>query len=504
MQNLSNADIFFDKSIDDLLQGAISELVRISSKVAVFDRSDPKHDKRNDVEALTRMLSDAHIAGAVALNPWRFTLMGPRLGGFMLKILIDANALAADVLTKLDANETWDKITFNHAQKQQQRYRNMYYRLVCSLAMTSTGKRCLEDFSEDEIIQWFSFHTHSEDGGFRRPDLWATSHDVAGRCLKQMAKTFARIYGSARIQSFSKIKRPPKVKGSFGSQRWDNLHLITDPPAHLKEWVELFKRWRKNEPPVQNGPRRSVARCLSWLNTLGPAEVSDPKRFLTTRRSISYLEALTRLRISNGQKTYNNDIDKELADVRRFSLFSAQELELDLDKIRIFPLVSDRELAYLRNASKKAGAAVAGEASSNPLPFHLYALLQEVLLEGEDGWPGRQSMCRVYVAGEYRYSPLYPTIFLTPFQLPERIVQIRRLDSGEGDLKRFDGHSMTWVENSGPHAGYWRNMGADDPRGYARRVGRSTVTGFFINSNKTGKPFVIPWQNSRAHSLLYS
>jgi hypothetical protein len=64
---------------------------------------------------------------------------------------------------------------------------------------------------------------------------------------------------------------------------------------------------------------------------------------------------------------------------------------------------------------------------------------------------------------------------------------------------------MTWASNTGPHKNYWKRRGdRSGDRGYARQVGIDPpLTGIFVNTNKTGAPYVVPWQNGPLHKMLY-
>lgn len=81
---------------------------------------------------------------------------------------------------------------------------------------------------------------------------------------------------------------------------------------------------------------------------------------------------------------------------------------------------------------------------------------------------------------------------------------MKRLDSGEGDVLRFDGSRLKWSNNTGSVAGYWQARGQPPNRGYAHLYeGKTPLTGFFVNTNKTGNPYRIPCQNEELHRLLF-
>eukprot|EP00913_Durusdinium_trenchii_P026859 g25194.t1 len=194
---------------------------------------------------------------------------------------------------------------------------------------------------------------------------------------------------------------------------------------------------------------------------------------------------------------------------KEFTDFVLETLSDEMPQTEFFPLISEREMLKIKNGMVATDRR-RSTAAARPLPEKVFPLLREILDEGENGWPGRCGHFDVKIShsGEQVtvYCPVIPTVLGAAFDIPLRIVQIRRLDSGEGDLRRFDAETMTWEDNDGPHAGYWAAVDgkspADvEPRGYARliRDQLKDVTGFFINSNKTGQPYEIPWQLERLH-----
>ncbi|WP_457659696.1 VPA1269 family protein [Sinorhizobium medicae] len=88
------------------------------------------------------------------------------------------------------------------------------------------------------------------------------------------------------------------------------------------------------------------------------------------------------------------------------------------------------------------------------------------------------------------------------------IGQWRRLDSGEGDLVRYNSDREQWEDNPGPLAGYWAAAEEGDDKvsthGYAHRFPDSTTTGIFVNTNKTGSPYVLPWQHELVLGKLWA
>ena len=108
------------------------------------------------------------------------------------------------------------------------------------------------------------------------------------------------------------------------------------------------------------------------------------------------------------------------------------------------------------------------------------------------------------------FCEVLPRMLLLHLDLPLRNVQVRHLDSGEGDSREWDSASGRWKAANGKHAGYWESVGAKNPRrGVFRKIQTLTgqMTGFWVNSNKTqdgsdlfgeNSGYEIPWQHEEA------
>lgn len=173
-------------------------------------------------------------------------------------------------------------------------------------------------------------------------------------------------------------------------------------------------------------------------------------------------------------------------------------------------MVSQKEVNKIKNALARKPKPT--RARSRPLPEKLIPILKEILDEGESGWPGRAFRVDVTVNGvtENRYCPVIPSLFRVMLEIPLRMGQIRRLDSGEGDVRHFNAERMEWQENTGPLAGYWADL-AGKPRdgfptrGYAIEIDDEikAVTGIWVNTNKTGEPWAMPWFVPAVHKILW-
>lgn len=163
------------------------------------------------------------------------------------------------------------------------------------------------------------------------------------------------------------------------------------------------------------------------------------------------------------------------------------------------------------------------EVAARPMPQNYHRELIKIITEDDFAWPksllsektGRPLHWIMWTNPETGetlpvFCEVLPRLLLLMLDLPLRGIQARRLDSGEGDSRRWDEKSAHWEDSSTRHSGYWKAMGARNPqRGVFREMrtiggtANHTITGFWINSNKTQdrdtlfdetSGYEIPWE----------
>ena len=262
--------------------------------------------------------------------------------------------------------------------------------------------------------------------------------------------------------------------------------------------------------------RQMFMHFVKWLDShFTPSEIADVATFHSRlHREPGFAEYLIMRRQQVAKPEVGTTFVQTVAYAKRFSDFLVSELTAQSQgkELPVHPLVTASDIQLSKNVTKREGkASRPTQAKSRPLPMRFYQLAREILEEGEHGWPGNSKVCTETVVradgtAERIYCPVLPTLFLSLFHLPLRVGQMKRLDSGEGDVMRFDGGTLSWSSNHGPNAGYWRRHAqSDSDHGYARRTGSEakSITGFFVNTNKTGAPYVVPWQNEQVHKLFH-
>lgn len=273
---------------------------------------------------------------------------------------------------------------------------------------------------------------------------------------------------------------------------WKEFRMM-DSPAAL-ELRRLIDTLLEDEELSPSGAKSATTDLFGWLQSEHPGKTlsevcSDPSQEWGLPR---YFE--TRL----GKKG-NRLVDVTNAAKRTTDAF-VRQLEIENPGITFYPLITEREVARVRN--KTPTKAKATKTRSRPLPEKLFALVKLILDEGEAGWPGRCELFYEDIGGERVYCPVLPTLFRCAMDLPLRVGQFRRLDSGEGDVRQFNTETMEWEANHGPLAGYWADLANKPHKGFPERGfvselkdGAKVVNGINVNTNKTNDPYVVPWQH---------
>jgi len=243
-----------------------------------------------------------------------------------------------------------------------------------------------------------------------------------------------------------------------------------------------WKAFRKRPTPLQ-------AEILSFYDAYASTSRSNPKvdrqivmdldklvlqeGYLSLREAMrqpftpnAFTEMYTKRLASRGSYLLN-----AVSQAKRFSDFILEEMHGHEAGAQYYPIVTEKELTHAANLfGERTRKHAQSVARAIPERFHFLAI--QILKEGATGWPGRAFQKEMMIDGclQTIYCPVLPTLLLSAFLAPLRIAQFRRLDSGEGDLKRFNGEKLAWEANTSPNAGYWARKGivkSDETRGYA-------------------------------------
>lgn len=507
--NDTDEDVFLlpDGADKDVIETCVSELVSLppSLRRAVDHPSGPVGKRRNvvkeqdlHVKALVRELNK----GTVLLSPARFALKSEhRLTNRAAAQIVRGTPLGRSLEKDLGAAGVYGFIDTLKRSDTRTGFRNLMTSLMASLCASVAGAKRVDELPVEAFLCWVGYF-RDESGTRWRVEPWGGRKQVVFQCFRELAYAYGRHTGNVEVGMAVAQKRLDEGKRGY----WANIQK--KPPPQVAPWLKLFNTWRAAEPAFSKPYRRMFMHLVRWLDFFEPRKVADVRAFLSTpERRPSFLEHVTEQHQKKAKPASGTAFVQTVAYAKRFSEFIAAELSLD----QVFHLVSEADLSAAKNLAKaKGGGGRSAETKSRPLPMRLYRLTREILAEGEAGWPGRVGICQETVvdrrgAAKKVYCPVLPTLFLPLFELPLRVGQMKRLDSGEGDVERFDAATMSWGPNKGPLAGYWARTCGDANRGYARRLeGEPPITGFAVNTNKTGDPYVVPWQNEELHRMLHS
>jgi Putative integrase len=282
---------------------------------------------------------------------------------------------------------------------------------------------------------------------------------------------------------------------------------------HLKWIEEQYEIWI-DQQNVLNKNRDGLRLLLSYLSRLAP----DPARSEFDMLSEPVLRPL--LDYAKTWQTPTTRINavskiqafaKSLSD--NISAHGGKKVELGLRDI-------DVQRFSKSNRPTNTASSAHSEVRARPMPVRFHHMLRDIICENDFAWPKslvhRQSGKPLHWITWFDpdtgttkpvFCEVLPRMLLLHLELPLRNVQVRRLDSGEGDSRVWDPATGRWKSATGKHAGYWDRVRAKNPRrGVFREIQTLSgqITGFWVNSNKTqdgadlfgeNSGYEIPWQH---------
>lgn len=364
-------------------------------------------------------------------------------------------------------------------------------KIVCVFGMSALGHHSVENVRPDFI--------HAVVDWFRTPDSsrWRNfpANNVTQQCLRAVTLGLSEIYEDASLLAKAGNKR--EYAGRISS--WKEF-VHSDKPMNV-ELNELLEDFLENSLTAPANAKGAIIAVGAWLQAKHPGRTfSDVCSVAVQKRGFAeYLEF-------ECNKTGRTLID--LCNItKRITDHFVGVLEERNSGVVYYPFIADSELVRVRNAPvpPKPNAA-----RSRPFPQKLHALAKFILDE-PGGWAEKSGLFDERLpSGEIIYCPVIPTLLRNALDIPLRIGQSRRLDSGEGDVRRFNADLMAWEENTGPLAGYWADRDGARHEGYPERgyahefkEDAKSLTGFFINTNKTSEPYLIPWEHRDVHARFW-
>lgn len=306
--------------------------------------------------------------------------------------------------------------------------------------------------------------------------------------------------------------------------------LFERPDKHMERWVNSWNEFLDAKKAFSTKPfKNAVAKFRDFLEATYSSDSSpfpeDPKLYFSKYRNDEYYKWLNE-QVDNNQIN-NKVLITALNAINSYSnWFIAtymSDVEEDGELVTIgHPIVSNYrfEQILLKHGDDDNGDIKLSESAKPSPPLWMVLKLKEILTENDYAWP--KSLTNQYnnnivdENGNPVWIPVITYLFLIMLEIPLRKIQVLRLDSGEGDIWKYDAKSDLWVKNDHQAASYWKNTGAKiQNRGvFRRKMINATLApqfAFYINSNKTADKSVgfgeksgyeIPWKNQAAIKYL--
>lgn len=309
------------------------------------------------------------------------------------------------------------------------------------------------------------------------------------------------------LSGFFETKRYSYLIAKHRSAR-DYSHNGRHIAQQFENWEQYYNEWISGVMVKSIKDRKaSFNKLRGYLASFEDA--SEPLAFLSRERSYSFWQYLSNKKYRDKRATalQMNDFVNWIIE------HYLTETDDSGDATIAYPILSAKEINYVLDW-KNTNVARPSESVKHAMPTKWLLLCKEILTENNYAWP--KSLPYEYVeiynseikSYEQVWSPISTCVYLIMCELPLRRIQVKSLDSGEGDTERYDASTKEWVANTSTHAKYWsiRNEGQPE-RGFIRKIitqGQQSV-GFYINTNKTQdrstafsdmSGYVIPWNNA--------
>jgi hypothetical protein len=427
------------------------------------------------------------LSSGVCIAPDYF--MNGRLNSGICRALAERTALGVELRLRL---EEVGSLVFLERAKQRAFAEAYLWRVLAIICLSSSGHSKTESLPLSfihDVIGWF----RTSDGAGWRSDI-VGSNEIKLQVLRNVIIGFSKIFGDPRLEDKAKIHRQNQTASRSG-KTWRTFQISSNPLE--KDLVARLRRILNESKVKPNKARHVIMDIAAWLQSSPLAETS---LFNIMQRKPPAVTFANFFAEKVGEKTAY--VIAHVAIAKRLSDEILIQLEEEYPEARFYGLITESEV---RSLKASAPAAIKLDSSaSRPLPERFFPLATEILEEGSSGWPGKRFSVWMTIGGKKRkvYCPVIPMLFWCALQMPLRMAQWRRLDSGEGDVPRYNYAAKRWEDNDGPMAGYWARLLKQRPeitptRGYVIRLDddQGPLVGLWVNTNKTGNPYVLPWQH---------
>lgn len=442
-------------------------------------------------------LLDLHARG-ILLWPigvlWGRSALGELFGQRFRRVVENEDPTCFEIRDHILKSDQFSTASWGTKEKNNRSF--IFWRLFVTLRLASLNIKILEDLQEAHLIQMFT--------ALKPAGLWL---DWVPYWTKKNLWYFSQFLGQQRDQPLFVVGHLNPTRPTVIGPRSQNI-IVTHP--HL-EWVEtFFEKWADELPSMtKNGPREAKRLMFEFLRAR-PEKENSP-RDVFARES---MKDLLKFAATWSTPTNRGNATAKVMDFAHWlsdQLAPTMKLEIGITRYDIDQFLK----AIPSSASRPA------DVMARPMPVRFHHKLKQILTENDFAWP--KSLKHAASGNPIHWiswsntetnevEPVFCEVLsrmlLLQLELPLRNIQARRLDSGEGDSRFYDVNTKAWKDADGAHSGHWKRVGAkNNRRGVFREIPSltgSTITGFWINSNKTqdaGKLFdetsgyEIPWQH---------
>lgn len=450
----------------------------------------------------TKFLTEQHLEAAnilfernVCLSP--YTIMKTPIHKGICRHFNTLSEIGSELREALESNGAF---AFVKQIKQVGHAEGTIERILTVFSMSTSGLWDLSCASPDFV--------HCVVDIFRSPTGTDWNRDLVGnnpltfQCLSNIIIGLSSIFDDRSL-----LLKSRKYRSKTGGKHsgWPAFSYSKfSPDRELVDFYNALVTYSKMKPRIA---QHTLIHLAAWLRQSRPGKTL--REVVATKPSGSTFTEF--LAANNGGKLHRNMIST----VGAARIISAEIIDwYNASGIQdqLVYLVPEREYHALVNSMARLPKP--SSSRSRPLPEKFIPIMREILEGGPKDWVQRIANFQVDILIDERkvkrYCPVIPTLLLAMLEVPLRMIQLRRLDSGEGDVAQFNGETLSWERNDGPHSGHWAKLEnlpeiECKTRGYACKLdgeGKS-ITGIFVNTNKTGSPYIIPWFNPRLMRLFW-
>ena len=458
-----------------------------------------------DVDEALAELIEMHARGLI-LWPigfqWGRTALGDVFGQRFARVIEEEDPVSFEIREEIFRSAEFQKASWTEQEKRNRSFN--FWRYVMTIRLCTTTVRALGDVQEAHLLQLYAV--------LKPNGLWLDWVPVYSR---NGLWYFAQFLAQQR-------NKPLLAVGALNPNRslviGPRTASIVATHPHL-EWVnQAFERWADELPTMtKGGPREAKRLFLDFLRTRPKDETETSAVF-----SRSSLKALLEF-----ARTWSTPTNRGLSAAKVLDFAEWFAAQNDMHNIEVGITRYDIDM-FLK--SLPASTSRPTDVHARPMPTRFHYKLKEIITENDFAWPkslkhGATGLPVHWMSwhnpetGEVEpvFCEVLPRMLLLHLELPLRNIQVRRLDSGEGDSRYYDPNTKTWRDATGPNARHWERIGAKNcQRGVFREIPSlvgETVTGFWINSNKTQDAgnlfdetsgYEIPWQHDEVLENLWA